>query len=216
MCKVQFSTDSKNFDGCSEETFQKYKLFASFFDSEIDVKYIGISFDSIDNFMKKNESLHMNNNDLSTYLKTNIKKIKIARNYKIPRISNANDILKVTNYNYSLIKTCIEELKHAKERYEFKKQESSEDDEDSDSVEEFDEIWDKVCEFKGKCRTKVCCMDIKSKSRMTAKISLMSNICRDYPCSLNINDFKVVEKLNSLLNDALEVIEVKNKIDSFK
>lgn len=210
---------TKLFDGYSKDIYDTYAIIGAFFNvGKVDVKKIGKSYDDIQYIQDIYKKFIDKNNTVpwSIFLLKNI--ISKKMEYRIfGSIKNASDVLSITNDEF-IIQNCIDMLKRTIENLAKKKVEKmkfnisnneSEDELDEDE-KKLRNIWEKTC-GRSSCINNYhnCCWDKRTIKKINYNASILRSGCRDYASSLEIEHSKFIEKLITILEEA--IILIKNK-----
>lgn len=199
--KVQFSNDSKDYDGSSYITEECYKIVSAFFTkSTIYHQKIGKTQEEIDEALRNNVTFS------PTYcVKQFVKATKTGKCEILLPIQSADDCVNAVGGDISVIYACIGHLNRALENIKEKRIEKFKRilEKPVQRKLETDDEWDKTCTA-DVCYNRNCCYDKKMKMKLKENVSVIRSGGRDCNCVAPL-EFQVwLEKLLGILKEALE------------
>lgn len=213
---VQFSADSKDFDGSSEITKICYEVINAFFNTPtINHKRVGKTQFEIDKMLKNQPDVY----NKSYCIKCFVISTKTGECDILLPIKTSEDCFMAVNGDMRVIFACIKNLHRSIENIKEKKLEKDLKhfaNSCDDKIFAFDEEWDKNCKA-DICYTRNCCYDKKIASKLKYNVSLIRSGSRDYNCVVSIDYIVWVEKLLELLKDVFsnnKIEEVHNQKNS--
>jgi len=203
--KVQFSSDSKDYDGSSYITKECYKIVSAFFNcSAIYHQKIGKSQEEIDEILRNNFIFS------PTYcVKQFVKVTKTGKCDILLPIKSADDCINAVDGDISIIYACIDHLSRALENIKEKRIEKFKADLEKPVYKklEMDDEWDKSCTA-DVCYNRNCCYDKKMKMKLKENVSVIRSGGRDCNCVAPVEYGVWIEKLLGILQAAVEKEDV--------
>ena len=201
--KVSFSKDTKEYDGCSSNILEIYKIISGYFNIPfINVKKIGVLQETLDNLSIKNYRSMI----LTIRIRT-----KILEKEPILPIKSYEDCISICK-NTKILYDCLHNLNNAvdalntKIGHENQPQIDMEEDEyiiqttnDIDDEEKILRLkWEKKCD-ELYCTKRFCCLDKKIKLKKRNSTSLIRKGSREYSLVIDNNNIESVKKLINIV-----------------
>ena len=209
--KVQFSNDTKDYDGSSYVTEECYKIVNSFFNkSTIYHKKIGKTQEEIDEMLRNNVTFS------PTYcIRQFVKSTKTGKCDILLPIQSADDCVNAVGGDISVIYACIGHLNRALENIKEKRIEKFKRNLEKPIHRklEMDDEWDKTCTA-DVCYNRYCCYDKKMKMKLSDNIAIIRSGGRDCNCVAPVEYGFLIEKLLNILKSAVEEKNDKDYIDN--
>ena len=218
--KVSFAEGTKEYDGCSLNMLEVYKVLSGYFNIPfLNVKKIGISQETIDGLSIKNYR--------SMILTIRIKG-KILEKEPILPIKSYKDCISVCK-NRKILYECLNNLNKSIDalntKVEHMIQPELDIQEDEYTIQNANDIddeekllrlqWEKRCN-EIYCAKRFCCLDRKSKVKKNNSTSLIRKGTRDYNLVVNNNHTENIKKLINIIKKSIKVMESSEIIDFFK